>query len=280
ASRHPAIAVDERLYGYFPMATHLVMTPGKLTDSMLVDATPHRALLPPAYNGYLRITTDPAFAEEFQPYQALLRPLFVTSFLIDDLLTDEDFFGAKTVVLSSASSKTAFGLAHLLHKRQAVTVIGLTSAANRAYAEGLDCYDRVVTYDQIGQLPAEDAAYVDFSGSAETRRAVHEHYGDRLKYSCAVGLTHREANAEHATLPGAKPTFFFAPDRVVKRSRDWGRGGVETRLGAAWIDFFPTLKDSITIIRAKGRAAVEATYRVMLAGKAKPDEGHMLSLCD
>ncbi|WP_341898277.1 DUF2855 family protein, partial [Ferrovibrio terrae] len=83
ASRHPAIAVDERIYGYFPMATHLVMQPVKLTDSSFIEGMPHRAKLPPAYNSYLRITTEPAFAESFQPYQALLRPLFVTSFLID-----------------------------------------------------------------------------------------------------------------------------------------------------------------------------------------------------
>lgn len=280
ASRHPAIAVDERIFGYFPMATHLVMTPGKLTDSNFIETAPHRAKLPPAYNSYQRITADPTFSETFEAYQSLLRPLFMTSFLIDDFLTDETFFGAKAVILSSASSKTAFSLAHLLHRHKGATVIGLTSPSNRAFVEGLDCYDRVVTYDKIARQPVEDAVYVDFAGSAEVRRAVHEHYGDRLKYSCAVGMSHREMNPPGKGLPGAKPVFFFAPDRMVKRSKDWGRGGLETRLNAAWTDFVPLLQGWIRVIRGNGRSAVEAAYRSMLAGGVKPDEGHILSLWD
>ena len=35
----------------------------------------------------------------------LYRPLFFTSFLIDDFLDDNECFGASTVVLASASSK-------------------------------------------------------------------------------------------------------------------------------------------------------------------------------
>lgn len=280
ASRHPAIAVDERIFGFFPMATHLVMTPGKLTDSNFIEAAPHRSKLPPAYNSYLRITTDPAFSEDFEACQALLRPLFITSFLIDDFLTEEKNFGAKSILLSSASSKTAFGLAHLLHKHKGPSVVGLTSSSNRAFVEGLGCYDRVVTYDEIGQQPKEDAIYVDFAGSADVRRAVHEHYGDHLKYSCAVGMSHRQMNPPGKGLPGAKPIFFFAPDRVVKRSKDWGRGGLETRLNAAWTGFVPVLKGWIRVIRGSGRSAVEATYRSMLAGGVKPDEGHVLSLWD
>jgi hypothetical protein len=278
ASRHDTIAVDERLYGYFPMATHLVMQPTRLTDSNFIEGAPHRAGLPPAYNSYLRITTDPAFADPFEPYQALLRPLFVTSFLIDDFLADEHFFGAGTVVLSSASSKTAFGLAHLLHRHRNVTVIGLTSPGNRGFVERLGCYDRVVTYDRIAAQPLEDAVYVDFAGSADIRRAIHEHYGERLKYSCAVGLSHREMNPPGKGLPGPKPLFFFAPDRIVKRGKDWGRGGLETRLNAAWTDFVPVLQGWITVIRGTGRAAVEAAYRATLAGQVRPDEGHILSL--
>lgn len=280
ASRHPAIAVDERIFGFFPMATHLVMQPSKLSDSNFIEGAPHRAQLPPAYNSYLRITADPTFAETFEPYQSLLRPLFITSFLIDDFLAEEKFFGAKTVMLSSASSKTAFALAHLLHRRQEVQVVGLTSAGNRDFVSGLGCYDRVVTYDEIAAQPSEDAVYVDFAGSAEIRRAIHEHYAERLKYSCAVGLSHGETNPPGKGLPGPRPIFFFAPDRIVKRSKDWSRGGLETRLNAAWTDFLPMLRGCITVIRGSGRQSVEATYRTLLAGKGKADEGHILSLWD
>lgn len=281
ASEAEGIAVDERIYGYFPMATHIVMQPAKVTDNAFVDVTPHRTKLPSAYNHYMRVTSDPSFSEAFEAYQALLRPLFITSFLIDDFLADENFFGADTVVISSASAKTAFGLAHQLHKRKNIPVIGLTSSGNRGFVESLGCYDSVVTYDALASLPQQKAIYVDFAGSADLRRAVHEHYRDQLTYSCAVGLSHRELNPPGGkSLPGAKPIFFFAPDRIVKRNKDWGRGGLDMKLAAAWTDVMPLLQRCLHIHRGNGAAAVEAVYRQTLAGKVKPDEGHMLSLWD
>src|SRR5437899_1819041 len=82
--------------------------------------------------------------------------------LADDYLAENEMFGAKGVMLSSASSKTAFGLAHLLHARGNIKVIGLTSASNIAFVQSLGCYDEVVTYDHLTSLPANTpVAYVD-----------------------------------------------------------------------------------------------------------------------
>ena len=47
----------------------------------------------------------------------LFRPLFTTSFLIDDFLADADYFGGKQVIFSSASAKTAYAAAQLLKAR-------------------------------------------------------------------------------------------------------------------------------------------------------------------
>ena len=44
----------------------------------------------------------------------MYRPLFFTSFMLADQLEDNDWFGAEVLVLSSASSKTAYGTAFLL----------------------------------------------------------------------------------------------------------------------------------------------------------------------
>ena len=63
--------------------------------------------------------------------QALLRPLFITSWLIDDFLADNDFFGARVMLLSSASSKTAYGTAFQLAQREGIEVVGLTSPGQR-----------------------------------------------------------------------------------------------------------------------------------------------------
>ena len=113
ASKHPAIAAGERLFGYFPMATHLVIEAADVSKRGLRDAAAHRQGVAPVYNAYARVSGDPAFAGRTGDYQALLRPLFMLSFLVDDFLAENVFYGARSVLLSSASSKTAFGLAHL-----------------------------------------------------------------------------------------------------------------------------------------------------------------------
>ena len=121
----------------------------------------------------------------------LLVPLFVTSFLIDDFFADEGFFGADVAILSSASSKTALALAHLLGRRQ-VEVVGLTSPGRVGFVEGTGGYDRVVPYDEVSALPAQQAVYADMSGDAAVRQAVHDHFGDSLAHSAVVGATHHD----------------------------------------------------------------------------------------
>ena len=151
----------------------------------------------PVYNAYSRVSGDPAFEGRQGDYQALLRPLFMLSFLVDDFLAENEFFGARSVMLSSASSKTAFGLAHLLHVlRKPIRVIGLTSASNVEFVKSLGCYDEVVTYDRVSSLPSDyPVAYVDMAGNSALRETLHRHFGEQMKYSGRVGLTHRSTIA-------------------------------------------------------------------------------------
>src|SRR5882672_8547454 len=130
ASRHPGIAIGETLFGYFPMASHLVIEAADVNKRGLRDGAAHRQGVAPVYNAYARVSGNPAFMGKQGDYQALLRPLFMLSFLVDDFLAENEFFGARRVMLSSASSKTAFGLAHLLHGRDGIRAVGLTSASN------------------------------------------------------------------------------------------------------------------------------------------------------
>jgi len=281
ASMHPQIAEGERLFGYFPMASHLVIEAADVSKRGLRDGAAHRQGVAPVYNAYARVTDDPAFAGRNGDYQALLRPLFMLSFLVDDFLAEQEFFGARSVVLSSASSKTAFGLAHLLHsKRKPVRVIGLTSTGNADFVRSLGCYDDVVLYDHIDPLPADQpVAFVDMAGNADLRGRLHRHLKHKLVYSGRVGLTHQDAAVDEE-LPGAKPAWFFAPDQIRKRAREWGPGGIDTRFTAAWSGFLPLLEQSLTVAESRGPVAVENIYRATLAGRVPPDQGHMLSLAD
>src|ERR1700753_2530466 len=94
ASKHPSIATGERLFGYFPMATHLVIEAADVRKSGLRDAAAHRQGVAPVYNVYARVSGDVVFEGRHGDYQALLRPLFMLSFLVDDFLREHELFGA------------------------------------------------------------------------------------------------------------------------------------------------------------------------------------------
>jgi len=281
ASKHAGISAAERLFGYFPMATHLVIEAADVSKRGLRDAAAHRQGVAPVYNAYARVGGDAAFAGRQGDYQALLRPLFMLSFLVDDYLAEHDFYGARSVILSSASSKTAFGLAHLLHsQRKGIRVIGLTSAANTDFVRSLGCYDEVVTYDRVTSLRSDGAvALVDMAGNGELRARLHRHFGDQMQYSGRIGLTHRASPPDdQPELPGARPTWFFAPDQIRKRAREWGPGGIDLRFSAAWSGFAPMLEQWLTVVEGRGPAAVQQVYLDTLNGRVPPDQGHMLSL--
>ncbi len=132
-------------------------------------------------------------------------------------------------------------------------------------------------------LPRDTATvYVDMSGDGAVRSALHHHFADNLKYSCAVGGTHWDALAGGSGLPGPRPTLFFAPAQIKKRMADWGPAELQKRIAAAWKAFLGAVaspsKGWMKVVRGKGPAQVERVYLDMLDGRAKPDEGHVLAL--
>ncbi len=283
ASAHPEVPVGERLYGYFPMGTHLLIKPENVSRGGLIDGAEHRAALPPVYNQYTRVAADPAYDPDREAEQMLYRPLFTTSFFLDDFLVDNDFFGAGTVILTSASSKTSLGLAHLLHRNRqdACRVIGLTSDSNKAFVEGLGCYDRVYTYEEIDQLPLEASVMVDMAGSGPVRAAVHGHLTDFLKYSCSVGATHWDAatvGAGDQGLPGPRPELFFAPTQIQKRLAEWGHEQYNALMAEAWQGFLAASSAWISVDAQQGLDALAATYDAFLRGEADPSRGYVVSL--
>ncbi len=278
-SRVEGLEEGVRIYGYLPPSSELIVTPERVSPHGFVDAAGHRAALPAAYNSYLRADADPSYDPEREDQQMLLRPLFFTSWLIDDFLRDSDIFGAGSVVLSSASSKTASGLAFLLSRDGGAEVIGLTSARGAEYARSIGVYDAVLTYDELDDLPAGRAVYVDMSGDAAVREGVHRRYGAELAHSAVVGATHHDQmGTVPDDLPGPRPTFFFAPDRVAKRSGDWGREQLEKRLAEAWEPYVKWTDGWIEVTREEGPDALRATYLDLLDGHIDPSRAHVLSL--
>jgi hypothetical protein len=283
ASNADGVAVGERFYGYFPMSTHFVVQAVRISDAGFFDGVANRADLSPVYNNYLRVSADAGYDVAREAEQSLLRPLFTTSFLIDDFLDDNKFFGASAVILSSASSKTSLGLAQVLANRAGdrPRVVGLTSAGNVKFVEGVGYYDDVVTYDDIASIKVDgNVAFVDMAGDAGVRAAIHNHFADRLTCSCAVGGTHWEQGGGADDLPGAKPTLFFAPSQIQKRNKDWGAEVLQSKIATAWGGFLGSVDGWMKVERSGGLKATEQVYLDVLEGRVAPESGKIISLWD
>jgi len=269
----------DRYYGYYPMSSYLVIEPVNVNERGFVDGMAHRQELPPVYNQYAKMTTGNGFEPEFDSHQMIYRPLFTTSFVLDDFFADNDFFGAKTIILSSASSKTSFGLAYILHKNRDIRVVGLTSSGNKDFVSGLGIYDDVFTYDDVTSIDNEvPTVFVDMAGDRVVLQELHHHLTDNMKYSCGVGITHWDSRdgQDPATLPGAKPTMFFAPSQIQKRHQDWGVAKFQSELASAWVEFLEVVDDWVNINEFEGQDALLSTYKQVLEG-APPDQSYVLS---
>ncbi|HEX4670251.1 MAG TPA: DUF2855 family protein [Solirubrobacterales bacterium] len=278
-SEADGVEAGTRIYGYLPPSSHLVVTPVSADASGFVDGSPQRAALPSAYHRYLATGGDPFYRADSEDIQMLLRPLFFTSFLIDDQLDDEGLIERGPIVISSASSKTAIAAAFLLSQRQGVELIGLTSPRSAEFVDGLGIYDRTLDYDAIDSLLRGPATYADFSGDGAVRQAIHSHYGDELIHSMAVGVTHWEDfGGGGGELPGPAPVFFFAPSRVTKRAEDWGRAELETRVAEAWHPFCEWTAGWLETIPNEGFEGVRRAYLDVLEGRVDPKTAHVISL--
>jgi hypothetical protein len=271
ASATPDVTVGQRVYGYLPPASHLVVRPSRIDDSGFRDASDHRAGLPSPYNAYRTTTGDPVYRQDSEGFLILFRPLFFTSFMLADQVIDNDYYGAEQLVVSSASSKTAYAAALELHGA-GPRLIALTSPGNVDFTRSLGCYDDVISYDELDRVTRTPTAYLDLSGAPAIRTALRDRLGDLLVRDIAVGLTTQVPNAT------AAGEVFFAPVQMRKRSQDWGRDGLEQRFTAAWQDFIGTVAGSVDIQVGHGPDDLRSTWLTVLEGQAAPRTGHVIQL--
>lgn len=275
------VPVGDRLWGFFPMASHTVLQPGKVREDQFLDVAEHRQALPALYNAYRRTRAEPEFLQAMEIERCLLFPLFATSWLIYDYLVDNQFFGAQQVLIGSVSSKTAFGLAQMLHKDPDVSqkIVGLTSAANVPFVERLGCCDDIVVYGNEAQIDsALPAAYVDMSGDARLTVALHNRLGDNMVESAMVGATHWEERGDTGELPGAKPSFFFAPAQIAKRDGEWGPGMAMMKAMMASAEVAAKVKGEMSVEWTRDVKGLCALWNDLLDNKVSPSRGLMVSL--
>lgn len=276
-SRHPDIAVGERVYGYLPMASHLDVIPGKVSAGGFMDTAAHRQPMSPVYNSYKRLAADPEHDPLREAERMIFGPLFRTGFLIEYFLRGADWFGAEQLIVTSASSKTAMGLASVARQSSPqLRRIGLTSKGNVAFVAASGLYDEVRAYDETDRLAVLRSVCVDFAGNAAVLAQIHRHFEDALAHSALVGATHIEARSTFGggePLPGPKPQLFFAPDHAVAFFRAHGAEEGGQLVAAAWRAFLKAAEGSIAIERHAGLDAARTVFTGMVAGQIDPAKG-------
>lgn len=280
-STHEAISVGERLYGFFPMSNEVILNPGRVADDFFMDSSPHRAELAAVYNQYRRLSGEPAEMQQLENERCLYFPLFITSYVLADYLSDNEFFGAEQVIVGSVSSKTGFGLAKLLHQNDSWSpkVVGLTSSGNVDFVKGLDCCDEVVTYEDAATMdPSVKTAWVDMSGDGGLTEQLHKLFNDNMVESCMVGATHWQAGRIAAELPGATPTFFFAPAQIAKRDKEWGGGVLYGKAAVASVALAQGVSSQIAIEHISGAQNVSDIWKDLVDYRVAPSRGIMASV--
>ena len=274
ASNHPDIRKGERLYGYLPMTEGFDILPGDISTSALVDRAAHRQPMSAVYNRYARLEADPEHDSTREGERMVYGPLFRTGFLLERFFRTRDWLDAEALVLTSASSKTAFGLASVAkHRSPGIERIGLTSSGNAEFCRSSGLYDRVLSYDAIDALSAPPSVLVDFAGNASILRAAHERLGEGLRHSALVGMTHvAAAGEESGAMPGPEPELFFAPTHAIEAVDAMGAAAFGTEVVDSWTRFLDDLDGHVRIERRENLEAASEAFASLFDGSGDPAE--------
>lgn len=277
--------VGERLFGYFPAAESLILSPVKISTQNFSDGKEHRKDLPPVYNNYVRLNGDQNYDASMDAVRALLFPLHITAFCLCDSLAEDAYLEASQIIVVSASSKTAIGLAQGLDDAEnAPKTIGLTSSGNTEFVKSLGCYDEVISYDELSNLDySKGSVMVDMAGNREILGTLHKELGDNMLKCLTVGMTHwdNETTAEDAlgqAMLRDRTEFFFAPAHIQKRIGDWGHDGYAEKTNLFMTARALQSKNWMQLKEVHGLESFTSTYKEMVAGKINPSEGIIVNL--
>lgn len=271
ASNHPDVHVGEKVFGYLPMASHWVIKAGKVASHGFSDIHEKRKSISPVYDQYLRCANDPGYDPSREAWQLNFRPLYMTSFVLDDFV--DDVSQGESLLLSSASSKTALGTAQLLKDQKSTrgasyNVVGLTSSSNVDMVKATGCYDDVISYDSLAQLDASESYWLlDFAANGTLINGLAEVLGDNLSKVTLIGATDWKAKEKpNPKLLNAE--IFFAPARVKLRQGEWGHEAFLGKYAKAWQGFAHKISDTFYEQSSFGTDAMIKLYLDTLSGTA------------
>ncbi|KIJ42153.1 hypothetical protein M422DRAFT_209005 [Sphaerobolus stellatus SS14] len=307
ASTVGTISTGERVFGYFGMSKYLLLP----IDTLDLNAhnfyvvRSHLTKDRRPYNQITRCAADPLYKEATEDLAMIYRPLFWTAFWCEDWLfsgTKVPFSGASTILISSASSKTAFCFAHLLGRRRislqgtSIRIIGLTSKKNRDFTQSLQLYDQVITYDEVTkkQLPTGDGkwVYVDLTANEAINSKVVNVLGPILVRYVNLGVTSVAPNSDRKNAAlggslgitsssprdGSTPEMFFMPEWLSERRKLLTVKQIAAMQYHAWTELMGQCGPWIRVKRTWGTKKVAEEYRELAENGVGPENGLIWSL--
>lgn len=265
----------EKIFGYFPMASHFKLAPKIDGDFCFTDTSEHRQQLHSWYNRYYKCSSDPLFSESSSEAQILLWALFMTGWKLAETLRAK----ADTIIISSASSKTSTALAWALSRMTLrKQIIGLTSEKNISFVKSTNLFDVVVPYSNIDfDKTAGATAFVDVAGNHEVSAQIHRTYGDDLGHSVFLGATHRAMATDEGSLPGPAPELFFIPDEAEAAAKETGFKNFHLDFAKEWATYVPWASGWLDITHAHGIKEIEKGYLRMFSGDFSPNQATIYS---
>jgi len=238
--------------------------------------------------------TDPMYQKDREDDIMLYRPLFWTSYWFEDWLNANNYFTTKTVVVSSASSKTAFTVAYNIQRRKqqprspAVRVVGLTSQSNLQFTRNLGLYDDIFTYADLASVASTNPSsqpliYVDVLGNPPLNSRVNEVLSPSVFVS--LGMSNPTDGATGSVISkGDKGKTsvksFFMPEWLAVRIKQLNPQQIVKLQVEAWVALMRDCVKWVNIekIYGTGESGVILSYRKTLEGKVGADKGQAFSL--
>lgn len=248
----------DRFVGFVPMAEHMVLQ-ARATPGGLEDVSPQRAEMLPIYRTMRRVSSDPTWREDLLDVNLLLRPAYPPAALLDDELGSA---GAASVVLTSATSKTALMTGRLLTLR-GVRTVGLTSDSHREAAEATGAYETVLGYDEISRLPPGPTVLLDVAGHPPTTQQVHARLGKDLVRSLVIGGTRAQDTAADtsSSAPAAPPQELYNTGaREAELAEILGQHHVQVLEDKARDTLIPWAASWMSIDTVRGLGALERVW--------------------
>lgn len=212
---------------------------------------------------------------------------------MEDSLNETNYRGLKNILISSASSKTAFLVAYrILLRRDApggsrkLKIIGLTSRSNLEYTRGLALYDQVFSYDQVTSIPkvsrVDNCLYIDVSGDQSLNKSIARSIAPKL--TIWLGMT-SVGGGNPSRFTGAKGNtdgheYFFMPEWFAVRLKQLGPKALKEMQKTAWAQLMEDCPSWVKIGTYRGEGQVLDAYLKTLKGGVRPDRGQILTLWD